>query len=82
MGGIGYLMRRYDFPAGPVLLILGPLDEQNFRHAMTISAVDWTVFFTRPLSAIILALAALALFGPKLYQLAVRPKPDHVPGDA
>jgi putative tricarboxylic transport membrane protein len=49
---------------------------------MTISAGDWTVFFTRPLSAIILALAALALFGPKLYALAVRPKPDHVPGDA
>jgi putative tricarboxylic transport membrane protein len=49
---------------------------------MTISAGDWTVFFTRPLSATILALAALALFGPKLYQLAMRPKPDHVPGDA
>jgi hypothetical protein len=45
-------------------------------------AGDWTVFFTRPLSATILALAALALFGPKLYQLAMRPKPDHVPGDA
>ena len=27
-------------------------------------------------------LAALALFGPKLYQLAMRPKPHHVPGDA
>ena len=84
IGGIGYLMRRYDFPAAPVIIgmILGPLAEQNFRQAMTISAGDWTVFFTRPLSATILALAALALFGPKLYQLAVRPKPDRLPGDA
>src|SRR3954467_786906 len=84
IGGIGYLMRPYDFPAAPVIIgmILGPLAEQNFRQAMTISAGDWTVFFTRPLSATILALAALALFGPKLYALAVRPKPDHVPGDA
>src|SRR5215468_7248296 len=84
IGGIGYLMRRYDFPAAPVIIgmILGPLAEQNFRQAMTISAGDWTVFFTRPLSATILVLAALALFGPKFYQLAVRPKPDHVPGDA
>jgi hypothetical protein len=84
IGGIGYLMRRYDFPAAPVIIgmILGQLAEQNFRQAMTISAGDWTVFFTRPLSATILALAALALFGPKLYQLAMRPKPDHVPGDA
>ena len=55
-------------------MILGPLAEQNFRQAMTISAGDWTVFFTRPLSATILALAALALFGPKLYALAARPK--------
>src|SRR3954470_16049738 len=84
IGGIGSLMRRYDSPAAPVIIgmILGPLAEQNFRQAMTISAGDWTVFFTRPLSATILALAALALFGPKLYALAVRPKPDHVPGDA
>jgi putative tricarboxylic transport membrane protein len=84
VGGIGYLMRRYDFPAAPVIIgmILGPLAEQNFRQAMTISAGDWTVFFTRPLSATLLALAALALFGPKLYALAKRPKPDHVPGDA
>jgi len=84
IGGAGYLMRRYDFPVAPVIIgmILGPLAEQNFRQAMTISAGDWTVFFTRPLSATILALAALALFGPKLYQLALRPKPDHVPGDA
>ena len=84
VGGIGYLMRRYDFPTAPVIIgmILGPLAEQNFRQAMTISAGDWTVLFTRPLSASILALAALALIGPKLYQLATRPKPDHVPGDA
>src|SRR5262245_62106863 len=70
-------------PAAPVIIgmILGPFAEQNFQ-AMTISAGDCTVFFTRPLSATLLALAALALFGPKLYQLAVRPKPDHVPGDA
>ena len=84
IGGAGYLMRRYDFPVAPVIIgmILGPLAEQNFRQAMTISAGDWTEFFTRPLSATILALAALALFGPKLYHLAARPKPDHVPGDA
>jgi putative tricarboxylic transport membrane protein len=55
-------------------MILGPLAEQNFRQAMTISAGDWTVFFTRPLSATILALAALALFGPGLYQFVTRRK--------
>ena len=84
IGVVGYLMRRYDFPTAPVIIgmILGPLAEQNFRQAMTISAGDWTVFFTRPLSVSILALAALALIGPKLFALFSSPKPDRVPGDA
>lgn len=71
IGTIGFLMRRYDFPTAPVIIgaILGPLAEQNFRQAMTISAGDWTVFFTRPLSATILALAAFAILAPKLYGL-------------
>ncbi len=75
IGGVGYFMRRYDFPTAPVIIgmILGPLAEQNFRQAMTISAGDMTVFFTRPLSLSILIIAALALFGPKIYT-AIRGK--------
>ena len=74
VGGFGYLMRRYDFPTAPVIIgmILGPLAEQNLRQAMTISAGDWTVLFTRPLSATLLLFAALALFGPKLYSFVTR----------
>jgi putative tricarboxylic transport membrane protein len=53
-------------------MILGPLAEQNFRQAMTISAGDWTVFLTRPLSGGLLLLAALALAGPALYRLRAR----------
>jgi putative tricarboxylic transport membrane protein len=85
VGSAGYLMRRYDFPTAPVIIgmILGPLAEQNFRQAMTISAGDWTVFFTRPLSATILVLAVLALVGPKLYERALlRWKPRIVSDDA
>ena len=86
LGGIGFLMRRYDFPTAPVIIgmILGPLAEQEFRRAMTISNGDWTVFFTHPLSASLLAIAALALVGPKLYQFTrgQKPQPEHVPGDA
>jgi putative tricarboxylic transport membrane protein len=83
VGAVGYLMRRYDFPAAPVIIgmILGPLAEQSFRQALTISAGDWTVFFTRPLSAAILALAVLALFGPSLYAVFTRLRVERVPGD-
>ncbi len=68
IGLMGYLMRRYDFPTAPVIIgmILGPMAEQNFRQAMTISAGDWTVFFTRPLSLSILLISALAMMGPWL----------------
>jgi putative tricarboxylic transport membrane protein len=71
IGGIGYLMRRYDFPTAPVIIgmILGPLAEQEFRRAMGISQGDPTVFLTHPLSAVLLALAALALAAPHLYRL-------------
>ncbi len=72
VGVIGYLMRRFDFPTAPVIIgmILGPLAEQNFRQAMTISAGDWTVFFTRPLSLTILIISALLVLAPRLYDLA------------
>jgi putative tricarboxylic transport membrane protein len=51
---------------------------------MTISNGDWTVFFTRPLAATLIAIAILALVGPQLYGLFRRraPVPKQVPGDA
>lgn len=85
VGAMGFVMRRYDFPTAPVIIgmILGPLAEQNLRQALTISAGDWSVFLTRPLSATLLALAALALVAPRMYELMRgKPRPEHVPGDA
>lgn len=66
VGVLGFFMRRYDFPTSPVIIgmILGPLAEQQFRRAMTISQGDITVFFTRPLSATILTLSLLAILVP------------------
>ena len=40
------------------ILVLGPLLEENLRRAMLISRGDATVFVTRPLSAVLLAMAA------------------------
>jgi putative tricarboxylic transport membrane protein len=86
LGAIGFLMRRFDFPTAPVIIgmILGPLAETEFRRAMTISDGDWTIFFTHPLSATLLALAALGLAGPRLYALYrdFRARGEPVPGDA
>ncbi|VTZ59512.1 tripartite tricarboxylate transporter permease [Sinorhizobium medicae] len=66
IGLAGFFMRRYDFPSSPVIIgmILGPLAEQQFRRAMTMSQGDLSVFVTRPISASLLALAFIALTAP------------------
>ena len=68
VGAVGCAMRVKAFPLVPAVLglILGPLSEQHFRRAMAISEGDPSVFFTRPLSAILLVVAALVLLGPRL----------------
>ncbi len=50
----------------PLILgaVLGPMAETQFRRAPAFSEGDWTIFFTRPLSAAILCLSLIALVGP------------------
>ncbi len=74
MGVMGYLMRRFDFPTAPVIIgmILGPLAEQEFRRAMTISQGDLTIFFTRPLSLTLLLIAFAAVAWPLISKLVRR----------
>ncbi|MFC0388270.1 tripartite tricarboxylate transporter permease [Muricoccus vinaceus] len=75
IGIVAMFMRRFDFPTAPVVIgmILGPMAEQALRQALTISQGDWTTFLTRPISASILALAAVALVGPRLWGAFRRP---------
>ena len=56
IGFVGFVMRRFDFPAAPVIIgmILGPLAEQEFRRAMTISHGDPAIFLERPLALTLL----------------------------
>ncbi len=87
LGAIGFLMRRFDFPTAPVIIgmILGPLAEAQFRRAMTIANGDWTVFFTRPLSLTLLALAFIGLLGPHIWGYVERRRlkgQEAIPGDA
>jgi putative tricarboxylic transport membrane protein len=69
IGMVGMAMRMFDFPTAPVIIgmILGPMCEQEFRRALTISQGDMFVFLTRPLSATILAIALVLLVVPRLY---------------
>lgn len=62
IGVAGFFMRVYDFPVAPAVLgaILGPMMETQLRRALTISQGDFSVFFTRPLTVVLL-LITLAL---------------------
>jgi putative tricarboxylic transport membrane protein len=62
-GVVGYVMNVYGYPASPLILglILGPMMEENFRRALLVSRGDFTVFLTRPISAVLLGLAVLAI---------------------
>jgi putative tricarboxylic transport membrane protein len=65
-GLLGYLMRLYGYPIAPVVvgLILGPMAEQQLRRALAISQGDWSTLVSTPLSAGLLAFAALAFLLP------------------
>lgn len=65
-GVIGYFMQKGGFPASPVVLalIMGPMAESNFRRAMSLSNGSFDFIYTRPITATLLLLAMLTLFGP------------------
>jgi TctA family transporter len=62
-GVVGYLLIKLDLPAAPLLLglVLGQAVEEYFRRAMLLSRGDPSVFFTSPLSAILLAITAISI---------------------
>jgi putative tricarboxylic transport membrane protein len=74
IGVIGFFMRRYDFPVGPMILgvILGPMLETQFRRALQLSQGDLSIFVTRPISAVLLLAAVAALVLPYLPRLLGR----------
>jgi putative tricarboxylic transport membrane protein len=69
-GVVGYLCERFRFPITPMVLgvILGPLAETNFMTTMISFGNDWTVFFTRPISGTVMAVAVVTIVYPVLRQ--------------
>jgi putative tricarboxylic transport membrane protein len=69
-GVIGYLFERLKFPIAPLVLgvILGPLAEESFMNAMISFGNDWTVFFRRPISGIVMVFTIVILLLPFLQQ--------------
>jgi putative tricarboxylic transport membrane protein len=69
-GVLGWLMKRYDWSMAPMILglVLGPLFESALRQSLTLSHGSSAIFVTRPISATLLAFAALAVAAPWLFR--------------
>ena len=63
-GVVGLILRRVGIPAGPIVLgfLLGPLAESNLRRALLIG--EPVELLTRPISLVLLLLAAASLLWP------------------
>lgn len=53
-GGVGYLLRYFDYELPPLILgfFLGPMIEDAFRQSLTISGGSFSIFFIRPIAGI------------------------------
>jgi putative tricarboxylic transport membrane protein len=65
-GIVGYIMRKHDFPAAPMILalVLGFMIETTLRRSLIMSDGDWSIFWTRPIAATILAVTILSFVYP------------------
>ena len=62
-GLLGYPLRKYNYPAAPLVLgvILGDMLDVNMRRALIRTAGDVTPFFTRPISLVLVAITVLTI---------------------
>ncbi len=71
-GLLGYLMRKVDYPAAPLILglVLGDLMENAVRQSLMMSQGDISILYTRPLALVILVMTAAVLIGPLFRQVS------------
>ncbi len=65
-GVVGYLLRKLDYPVAPAVLaiVLGPIAEPSMRQSLLLSQGDPTIFFTRPISGVIMVVAIVLILLP------------------
>lgn len=67
-GLMGYLMRKFEYESAPFVfaLILGPFMENALRQSLLISEGSFGIFFTRPISAVLMVTGLILFFIPAL----------------
>ncbi len=77
MGVLGYILEVNGVPVAPVVLglVLGPILEKNFMFSMTKSDWDMTLFFSRPVAALLGIITVAVWLSPLYRQILGRLKP-------
>lgn len=65
-GILGYLMRKFDFEPGPLMLtfVLGPIFEKSLRKGILLSQANPRIFISRPIGIILFAIAMYLYLNP------------------
>jgi putative tricarboxylic transport membrane protein len=63
MGVVGYVLRKFAFDPAPLVLglVIAPIFEMSLRQSLVMSNGSWTIFFQRPIAAVLLGLCAVLL---------------------
>ena len=75
-GAVGYLMKKFAYEGAPLILafVLSPLLENALRQSLIMSGGDFSIFFTRPISLLLIAAALFLLGMPLVPGLRKRPR--------
>jgi putative tricarboxylic transport membrane protein len=67
-GIVGYLMKKFDYETAPLVLalVLGPMMENALRQSLLMSGGSGAIFFTRPISLVIVLVVLALLILPLL----------------
>jgi len=65
-GGLGYLFRKIDFDAAPMVLalVLGPQIEVALRQSLNITRGNIYIFFQRPIALVFVVAILISIFSP------------------
>jgi putative tricarboxylic transport membrane protein len=65
-GGLGYLMRKFEFEPAPMVLafVLGRMAEESIRQALLMSHGSFNILLTRPIATTFLGLALAVMLVP------------------
>src|SRR5437773_1773611 len=63
MGVVGYGLRKFGLDPAPLVLglVIAPTFEMSLRQSLVMSNGNWTIFFQRPISVVLLAVCAMLL---------------------